>query len=147
MNKPCIAHHHVALALLRATIVRTHQMDDALIRQRVDVFRSYQALTPPRVLTSDGEVIAGAYRRDDLPARATTQASNEVRFESPRDAIDSSTAPKTPPERRGGGGNPSHPTNWLGFVFASPEGNPSPGRNATRTRHNSQCPPVRASWR
>jgi len=27
-----------------------------------------QALTPPRVLTSDGEVIAGAYRRDDMPA-------------------------------------------------------------------------------
>ena len=43
---------------------------DQLIRQRKDAFRSYQALTPPRVLTSDGEVIAGAYRRDDLPAGA-----------------------------------------------------------------------------
>jgi pyruvate,water dikinase len=32
--------------------------------------RSYQALTPPRVLTSDGEVITGAYRRDDVPAGA-----------------------------------------------------------------------------
>ena len=31
---------------------------------------SYQALTPPRVLTSDGEAIAGRYRRDDLPAGA-----------------------------------------------------------------------------
>ena len=41
-----------------------------LIRQRKDAFRSYQALTPPRVLTSDGEVIAGAYRRDDVPADA-----------------------------------------------------------------------------
>ena len=29
-----------------------------------------EALTPPRVLTSDGEVIAGAYRRDDVPAGA-----------------------------------------------------------------------------
>ena len=29
-----------------------------------------QTLTPPRVLTSDGEAIAGAYRRDDLPAGA-----------------------------------------------------------------------------
>ena len=29
-----------------------------------------QALTPPRVLTSDGEAIAGAYRRDDVPAGA-----------------------------------------------------------------------------
>ena len=51
-------------------IVRTNQVDDQLIRQRKDAFRSYQALTPPRVLTSDGEVIAGAYRRDDFPADA-----------------------------------------------------------------------------
>jgi pyruvate,water dikinase len=51
-------------------VVRTRQVDDQLIRQRKDAFRSYQALTPPRVLTSDGEVIAGAYRRDDVPARA-----------------------------------------------------------------------------
>jgi rifampicin phosphotransferase len=51
-------------------VVRTHQVDEQLIRERKDAFRSYQALTPPRVLTSDGEVIAGAYRRDDLPAGA-----------------------------------------------------------------------------
>ena len=51
-------------------VVRTNQVDDQLIRQRKDAFRSYQALTPPRVLTSDGEAVAGAYRRDDLPAGA-----------------------------------------------------------------------------
>ncbi len=51
-------------------VVRTNQVDDQLIRQRKDAFRSYQALTPPRVLTSDGEVVAGAYRRDDLPTGA-----------------------------------------------------------------------------
>jgi pyruvate,water dikinase len=51
-------------------VVQTNHLDDQLIRQRKDAFRSYQALTPPRVLTSDGEVIAGAYRRDDLPADA-----------------------------------------------------------------------------
>jgi pyruvate,water dikinase len=51
-------------------VVPTNHLDDQLIRQRKDAFRSYQALTPPRVLTSDGEVIAGAYRRDDLPADA-----------------------------------------------------------------------------
>jgi rifampicin phosphotransferase len=50
--------------------VRTNQVDDELIRRRKDEFGSYQALTPPRVLTSDGEVIAGAYRRDDLPTGA-----------------------------------------------------------------------------
>jgi len=51
-------------------VVRTNEADDQLISQRKQAFRSYQALTPPRVLTSEGEVIAGAYRRDDLPAGA-----------------------------------------------------------------------------
>src|SRR5438876_12271408 len=51
-------------------VVRTNQVDDRLIRQRQDAFKTYQALTPPRVLTSDGEAVAGAYRRDDLPAGA-----------------------------------------------------------------------------
>jgi pyruvate,water dikinase len=51
-------------------VVRANQVDDQLIHERKDAFRSYQALTPPRVLTSDGEVIAGAYRRDDVPTGA-----------------------------------------------------------------------------
>ncbi len=51
-------------------VVHTRQVDDRLIVQRRDAFRSHQALTTPRVLTSDGEVIAGAYRRDDLPTGA-----------------------------------------------------------------------------
>ncbi len=49
-------------------VVRSNQVDDKLIQQCKDAFRSYHALTPPRVLTSDGEGIAGAYRRDDVPA-------------------------------------------------------------------------------
>jgi pyruvate,water dikinase len=53
-------------------VVRTRQVDDLseLIRQRKDAFRSYQALTPPRVLTSDGEAVNGSYRRADVPAGA-----------------------------------------------------------------------------
>ncbi|MFI7445077.1 rifamycin-inactivating phosphotransferase [Nonomuraea indica] len=51
-------------------VARTHQVDHELIRRRKDAFRSYQALTPPRVLTSDGEAIAGRYRRDGVPAGA-----------------------------------------------------------------------------
>ncbi|MEV6757005.1 rifamycin-inactivating phosphotransferase [Streptomyces sp. NPDC051214] len=51
-------------------VVRSKQLDDQLIPQRKDAFRSYQALTPPRVLTSDGEALTGAYRRDDVPAGA-----------------------------------------------------------------------------
>ena len=51
-------------------VVRTNLVDHELIRRRKDAFSWYQALTPPRVLTSEGEVVAGAYRRDDLPTGA-----------------------------------------------------------------------------
>ncbi len=51
-------------------VARSNQVDDRLIRRRKDAFRSYRALTPPRVLTSDGEAVTGAYRRDDVPADA-----------------------------------------------------------------------------
>jgi pyruvate,water dikinase len=51
-------------------VVRTQQADGELIRQRKDAFRSYQSLMPPRVLTSDGETVAGKYRRDDVPPGA-----------------------------------------------------------------------------
>ncbi len=51
-------------------VVRSNRVDDQLIDRRKDAFRSYQALTPPRVLTSDGEAVAGAYRRDDVPTGA-----------------------------------------------------------------------------
>jgi rifampicin phosphotransferase len=51
-------------------VVRSQQADAELLRRRKDEFTSYEALQPPRVLTSDGECIAGRYRRDDLPAGA-----------------------------------------------------------------------------
>ncbi len=51
-------------------VVRTQQADDQLVRRRRDAFTAYQALTPPRVLTSDGEAVAGTYRRDAIPAGA-----------------------------------------------------------------------------
>jgi pyruvate,water dikinase len=50
--------------------VRSRRVDDDLLREREAAFRSYEALTPPRVLTSDGEAVAGSYRRDDVPAGA-----------------------------------------------------------------------------
>ena len=53
-------------------VARASRSDGQLISQRKDAFRSYQALTPPRVLTSDGEAVTGTYRRDDLPAGALT---------------------------------------------------------------------------
>ena len=51
-------------------VVRTQQVDDRLVSQRKDAFIAYQALRPPRVLTSDGESVAGTYRRDAVPAGA-----------------------------------------------------------------------------
>jgi pyruvate,water dikinase len=51
-------------------VVRAGRVDDRLVRERKNEFESYRALTPPRVLTSEGEGISGAYRRDDLPPGA-----------------------------------------------------------------------------
>ncbi|GCD92748.1 rifamycin-inactivating phosphotransferase [Embleya hyalina] len=51
-------------------VVRSQRVDYRLIREREDAFRSYHALTPPRVLTSDGEAVTGSYHRDDVPADA-----------------------------------------------------------------------------
>lgn len=51
-------------------VARSHQVDGRLVRRRKEAFGSYHALTPPRVLTSDGEALSGAYRRDDVPAGA-----------------------------------------------------------------------------
>jgi pyruvate,water dikinase len=50
--------------------VRTGDVDDRLIAARKEALRVNQALSPPRVLTSDGEALTGAYRRDGVPAGA-----------------------------------------------------------------------------
>jgi phosphoenolpyruvate synthase/pyruvate phosphate dikinase len=51
-------------------VVRTGRVDEQLIARRREALQWYRALTPPRVLTSDGEVVGGDYRRDDAPAGA-----------------------------------------------------------------------------
>jgi rifampicin phosphotransferase len=51
-------------------VVRTHEMDDQIVSQRKAEHERHWKLTPPRVLTSDGEIVAGAYKRADLPAGA-----------------------------------------------------------------------------
>ncbi|QUL57917.1 phosphoenolpyruvate synthase [Paenibacillus tritici] len=50
--------------------VRTSSLDDQLIRTRKDEFHGYQKLTPPRVITSDGEILSGRYKREHLPSGA-----------------------------------------------------------------------------
>jgi phosphoenolpyruvate synthase/pyruvate phosphate dikinase len=51
-------------------VVRTNKLDYRIISKRKDEYRLYKKLTPPRVITSDGEIIAGEYKREDLPAEA-----------------------------------------------------------------------------
>ena len=51
-------------------VVRTQKLDDQIISKRKDEYTFYEKLTPPRVLTSDGEIIAGEYKREHLPAKA-----------------------------------------------------------------------------
>ena len=51
-------------------VARTNDVDQQLIDRRKAAFRSYLALTPPRVLTSAGEAVAGTYRRGDVPVGA-----------------------------------------------------------------------------
>jgi rifampicin phosphotransferase len=51
-------------------VVRTRRVDAGLIARRKEEFRAHHALTPPRVLTSEGEIVTGAYRSDDAPPGA-----------------------------------------------------------------------------
>ncbi|MFJ7940636.1 phosphoenolpyruvate synthase [Peribacillus sp. NPDC096622] len=51
-------------------VVRTNKLDYQIISKRKDEYKLYEKLTPPRVITSDGEIIIGEYKRENLPAEA-----------------------------------------------------------------------------
>jgi rifampicin phosphotransferase len=51
-------------------VVRTNKMDYEIISKRKDEYKLFEKLIPPRVITSDGEIIAGRYKRENLPAGA-----------------------------------------------------------------------------
>ncbi|OAS85362.1 phosphoenolpyruvate synthase [Metabacillus litoralis] len=51
-------------------VVRTNKLDYQIISKRKDEYKFYEKLTPPRVITSDGEIIVGEYKRENLPAEA-----------------------------------------------------------------------------
>ncbi len=51
-------------------VVRTNKLDYALIHKQKNEYKLYEKLTPPRVMTSDGEIITGKYKRENLPADA-----------------------------------------------------------------------------
>lgn len=51
-------------------VIRTHTLDYQIISKREDEYTFYKKLTPPRVITSDGEIIVGKYKRENLPVAA-----------------------------------------------------------------------------
>ena len=61
--------YHLTFEELRE-VVRTNKLDYQIVSFRKDEYKLYEKLTPPRVITSDGEIIAGEYKRENLPAEA-----------------------------------------------------------------------------
>ncbi|WP_242309683.1 phosphoenolpyruvate synthase [Bacillus cereus group sp. BfR-BA-01331] len=51
-------------------VVLTNKLDYVVIHKRKNEYKLYEKLTPPRVITSDGEIITGKYKRENLPADA-----------------------------------------------------------------------------
>lgn len=47
-------------------VVETNQIDFLAVNKRKDEYEFYEKLSPPRVMTSDGEMISGSYNREDL---------------------------------------------------------------------------------
>ncbi|WP_242319670.1 phosphoenolpyruvate synthase [Bacillus cereus group sp. BfR-BA-01349] len=48
-------------------VVRTNKLDYELIQKQKNDYKLYEKLTPPRIMTSDGEIITGKYKRENLP--------------------------------------------------------------------------------
>lgn len=51
-------------------LVRSGKLDEPLVRARKVEHALHEKLTPPRVMTSEGEIIVGHYQRENLPADA-----------------------------------------------------------------------------
>ncbi|MFC0904927.1 phosphoenolpyruvate synthase [Clostridium sp. MT-14] len=50
--------------------VRTSRLDYSIIRSRKEEYKVYEKLTPPRIMTSEGEVISGEYDNYNIPEGA-----------------------------------------------------------------------------
>jgi len=51
-------------------VVRTNRLDYSIITRRKEEYEAYEKLTPPRVMTSEGEVISGEYNTGNIPQGA-----------------------------------------------------------------------------
>lgn len=61
--------YYLTFEEIRETI-RTHELDYQIISKRKDEHKLFEKLTPSRVITSDGEIVPGAYKRENLPEGA-----------------------------------------------------------------------------
>lgn len=61
--------YYLTLEELREAVC-TNKLDYPIISQRKDEYKLYEKLTPPRVITSDGEIIVGECKRENLRAEA-----------------------------------------------------------------------------
>ncbi|EIT86708.1 phosphoenolpyruvate synthase [Fictibacillus macauensis ZFHKF-1] len=50
--------------------VRTYQLDRSMINKRKEAYTIYEKQAPPRIITSDGEIISGQYNRENVPDHA-----------------------------------------------------------------------------
>lgn len=51
-------------------VIRTNKLDYQKIKKGKDEYKLFKKLTPPRVITSDGEIIVGDYKRENIPTGA-----------------------------------------------------------------------------
>ncbi len=51
-------------------VVRGNKVDYEVINERKAEYKLFETLVPPRLFTSDGEIVAGRYKRENLPSHA-----------------------------------------------------------------------------
>jgi len=61
--------YYLSLEELRE-VVRTNRLDYSIITKRKEEYEVYKKLTPPRVMTSEGEIISGEYDTGNIPKGA-----------------------------------------------------------------------------
>lgn len=61
--------YYLAFEELRE-VIATNKLDYEIICKRKEEYKLFEKLTPPRVITSEGEIIAGEYKLENLPAGA-----------------------------------------------------------------------------
>lgn len=51
-------------------VIRTNSLKSGIIEKRKEEYEIYEKLTPPRAITSEGEIVSGEYDRDNIPKDA-----------------------------------------------------------------------------